>query len=427
MDRFSLDTFLRELQLAKDPTGGVWASARASVMQMQADHEGDTELPIIDVMALPADFPRFDLPEQCSPLDGAEGEPWALLEVIPPPEKMPQLQKFATRNEFTQQWDAISLGFLKEVDFKAHRAVVAGGAVETCLQSLEGFTVENNIKSGGRGSGDIDIFFHGHETWVELTDDIKNVALQVIRGMKQAGANHVVVERTEGTIKLVASKFSETHRGNINFGRPVQLILESEYEIGYVLAMFDLDSVQYAYDGETVWATPLALRSRVFGANVIDVERILAGSAEQTTRYGNGLRSGFRMSKYADRGYAVAVPMGQQSLVLAQAMVRDIESDPDKVPMEGLGHLLNHDKFDFDDATDPRMWSILQVPGAKVTPRIIDNLETILKLGTRLLLPWEAWEPQTSALGYQAAWVEGTIPQESSSEDSYSDDESYDE
>lgn len=83
MPRFNLDDFLRGCRRSSDPTGGVWASARASVMQMLADPiNANTEVPLIDVMALPADLPTFDLPERSSPLDGEEGEQWALLEAF---------------------------------------------------------------------------------------------------------------------------------------------------------------------------------------------------------------------------------------------------------------------------------------------------------------------------------------------------------
>lgn len=71
-----------------------------------------------------------------------------------------QHQKFATLDEFKQQWDAATDGFLKYVDFEGAGALVAGGVVETCLQSLEGTetTIEANISKGGRSYGDVDVF-----------------------------------------------------------------------------------------------------------------------------------------------------------------------------------------------------------------------------------------------------------------------------
>lgn len=332
MSEFDLDAFLRDCPTSTDPTGPVWGSTRPLLMQLHADPtNANINLPLVNVFSLPADFPSHQLPHQCSPLDGAEGEPWAFMEVIPSPGNTHQLDRFANIDEFRQQWDAVTNGFLNFVDFKGNGAIVAGGLVETCLLSLEGSNVEYNIESGGRGSGDVDIFFHGHETWESLCAAATTVALQVIRGMEEAGANHVGVKRRKKTLNITAYNEGPLEYSDVEpvgmrraqysnrWGKQVQLVLHHECSLAHILARFDLDSCQFAYDGgDVVWATPLALRARAFKANLLDIEKLQAGQGDLSKMYSNGMCND-RIVKYTKRGYGVVVPLRGDSVGMAAA------------------------------------------------------------------------------------------------------------
>jgi len=164
--------------------------------------------------------------------------------------------------------------FLKNLPME--NLVLAGGAVLAVLQEVP----EHYAQLGS----DLDLFIKA-ENLVTAKQTYTNLLAYLLAEHRNTRFQDLLVVRTTNAITFA-------------FGHPqrhIQLILRRYRNVADILLGFDVDCCQVAFDGEKVLATPAALRAINTGINIVDPER-------GTRKYEE------RLTKYAKRGYMVAVP-----------------------------------------------------------------------------------------------------------------------
>ena len=186
---------LKEYYLDSDnPTGEPWTGFRADVMaSWRRPSKTDAEIPLLNIIEDYNPIVLHKVPKTCSPLDNpASSKKWPLETVQLGPSQRKDLASF---DEFKQQLELATHGFLKYVPWKETHSFVAGGLIEACLRSPEGTTPEANVREGPRKDGDVDIFFYGKKNYNDLTKSSTTVALSIIKAMKEAGVDNIKMER----------------------------------------------------------------------------------------------------------------------------------------------------------------------------------------------------------------------------------------
>ena len=167
--------------------------------------------------------------------------------------------------------------------------VVAGGAV------LSPFLGDRNHPD----KGDVDLFLvvsNVDEARAEYDRILKHFALEKRREPQRRGEDgaepnafiyhhQLLVVRSQCAVTLVVG-YPQRH---------VQIILAYHKCAAEVIFNFDVDCCQVLWDGNNVYATPSGHRALISGTNFADPER-------RTANYE------IRLTKYADRGFLVAVP-----------------------------------------------------------------------------------------------------------------------
>lgn len=164
--------------------------------------------------------------------------------------------------------------------------IIAGGSVLRALTVKEGLRPEEWWQSG---KSDIDIFIHS-STPVEATRITKRIFYALT-------TNHErwVIVRGKGVVTIHSW---DGHGGDYRIGRKIQVVLRLYDSPAEVLYGFDVDCCSCAYDGQKVWATPRCLLAIRSGNNILN----------PLHSWPNRPSYEIRLAKYANRGYAVAVP-----------------------------------------------------------------------------------------------------------------------
>lgn len=183
---------------------------------------------------------------------------------------------------FRERLHALAGPLLEGLDMA--NLVVAGGIV---LRALTMATPEDRPREG---SSDVDLFVVAdteeqaqaafRRTYHHLLDNMHRMPVE-----QEVNRTSLLVVRT----KVAVTFFAGWPQRNL------QLVLRRHACAADVIFNFDVDACQFAYDGDRVLATPSARRALVTGINLADPER--ASFSYET-----------RLAKYAERGFAVAVP-----------------------------------------------------------------------------------------------------------------------
>lgn len=137
---------------------------------------------------------------------------------------------------------------------------------------------------------DIDLFFVA-PTKAKAAASLNRVQLELQSAMERSqsgtgqGRSHVAV-RTPNSVTL-CPRFPLRH---------VQLVLRVAEDMGEHLANADLDCTSVCYDGQTVWATPRAIRAFETGFNLVSNQALLQRKDLPD-----------RIAKYAQRGFGSMV------------------------------------------------------------------------------------------------------------------------
>ncbi|KAI9024784.1 hypothetical protein DFJ74DRAFT_56354 [Hyaloraphidium curvatum] len=144
-------------------------------------------------------------------------------------------------------------------------------------------------------SGDVDIFLYGLKGQQATSKMIEIFTFLKSRFVELSGSSEgsdCVFIKTENTVTM------ETGSPR----RKIQVILREYKSKEEALNEFDLDCVCVGYDGREVLATPRALKAISTRVNVVDLS--IRGTAYES-----------RLLKYAERGFAVAIPGLDLSMV----------------------------------------------------------------------------------------------------------------
>jgi hypothetical protein len=209
------------------------------------------------------------------------------------PHELPQ-----TLDEFRKRFLAYAGPSFQGFSF-GKNVVVAGGAVLSPLLAAEGADQSPLLAEGRHPEkGDVDLFLvasNADEARTEYDRLLKHFALENRQSQPQRGdgavenasINHhqLLVVRSQYAVTLVVG-YPQRH---------AQIILAHHRCAAEAIFNFDIDCCQVLWDGSNVYATPSGLRALVSGTNLADPER-------RTINYET------RLTKYANRGFLVAVP-----------------------------------------------------------------------------------------------------------------------
>lgn len=178
-------------------------------------------------------------------------------------------------HEFQNNLDWCTVNIMKRFG-PSSNVILAGGAVLKALgKSNSGFS-----------TSDADFFVHSVTEETKLRQVIEKFADAVLQSFPNSGQDGIMVVRTDNALSFF---FKENDKPII------QLITRAYPSAAAVLMSFDIDCCAVAYDGQTVRATPRALRALYTSTNVVDIA--LAGQTYER-----------RLLKYAVRGFRVAIP-----------------------------------------------------------------------------------------------------------------------
>ena len=167
--------------------------------------------------------------------------------------------------------------------------IIAGGSVLRALTVDDGLRPEEWWESG---KSDIDIFIHS-STPAEAT----RITKRIFYALAARDHERWVIVRGKGVITI--HSWEETHNGwGYEIGNKIQVVLRLYDSPAEVLMGFDVDCCACACTYEKVWATPRCLLAIQSGNNILN----------PLHSWPNRPSYEIRLAKYANRGYAVAVP-----------------------------------------------------------------------------------------------------------------------
>lgn len=193
-----------------------------------------------------------------------------------------------TQEEYSEAFAAenpeiASIGYMPNV-------VIAGGAAAQPL--------------GERGSkaGDVDFFIHGIDPadegalWGKAAELVNKIVHDFSADAADSGTKIITQVLSPGAITLTAHACADTNRrSRITSSRKIQVILRAYPNVSAILHAFDIPAACIAYDGRKTYLTTLGAYAHVYRVNIVV-------PAYRSTTYES------RLIKYAERGYALALP-----------------------------------------------------------------------------------------------------------------------
>ncbi|KAK8798793.1 hypothetical protein WA158_007877 [Blastocystis sp. Blastoise] len=189
------------------------------------------------------------------------------------------------KNEFEQNWRIFTEGLFSLLNW--HNIFIAGGSILACLlcppsKATKNFiTLRKYYHEDVYPNSDIDLFIYGLNE-----EQGKAKLLEIYESIRNQIPFPVLCFRSAYAISIV-SQYPYRH---------IQIILRLYSSPAEILMGFDVDSCAVGYDGKEVYMVPRCHQALVRQKNSIDMSR-------RSPTYE------IRLSKYAERGFEVEVPL----------------------------------------------------------------------------------------------------------------------
>eukprot|EP00977_Amphora_coffeiformis_P002906 scaffold561_cov162-Amphora_coffeaeformis.AAC.7 len=167
--------------------------------------------------------------------------------------------------------------------------IIAGGSVLRALTVREGLRPEEWWESG---KSDIDIFIHS-----STPDEATRITQRIFYALSSRDSECWVIIRGRGVVTIHSWEPAPHGWGHV-LGNKIQVVLRLYDSPAEVLYGFDVDCCACAYAHEKVWATQRCIHAIQTGVNILNPIHV----------WPNRPSYEIRLAKYANRGYAVAVP-----------------------------------------------------------------------------------------------------------------------
>lgn len=187
-----------------------------------------------------------------------------------------------SQEEFHENFEIFTEGILECMDWD--NLFLAGGSVLAMLskfpQKLATDDLKRKFYQKKYPKSDLDLYIYGLNDY-----DATKKVYQIYENIKKVLSCDCTCIRSGRAISIV-SQFPYRH---------VQVIIRLHKNLAEVLHSFDIDSCSVGFDGKKVWCTSRAHYAIINKRNYIDLSR-------------RSLAYEYRLKKYNERGYGVAIP-----------------------------------------------------------------------------------------------------------------------